>query len=320
MKASDIELKHLRSRFVSDTNVPIHIIHYPFLEERHALCEEEYLAKTKYENLVSLIDERFDGNPNLFLEYYHQIRDRIINTVKGTKEFNDFLSDDSIMANIKPLVSNRNLYTQEQDGCMFISFDMKKANFQTLRYVNPKIVFNSETYEEFIGLFTDLEYIKNSKYTRQVIFGNMNPKRIMTLEKMLTNELASKISEEYKEIPLELFSLNADEIIFKFKGNEEEFERIPNIGDYVFKDITYRCNKFKLHHRQFELATSSSSLNVYEKEDYLDGHRRHLHCVPSTYYPQVYKHLRGEKISQHDLIFYYEHELCQFMNPIKLVK
>lgn len=320
MKASDIELKHLRNRFVSDTNLPIQVIQSPFFEERLKLCEEEYGAYTKYQDLVNLIDVNFDGNPNLFLQKYHEIRDNIISSVKDTKEFKNFLNDNSIIGNFKPIIGNRNLYTQEQDKCLFISFDMKKANFQALKYINPNIVFNAKSYEDFIGIFTDLEYIKMSKYTRQVIFGNMNPKRIMTVEHKLTNQLALEVLEKYKEEKIELFSLNSDEIIFKFNGNEDEFENFPNIGDYNFNGVVYRFNKFKLHHRQFELATSSALLNVYEKEDYLNGHRRQLHGVPSTYFPQVYKLLKGLVISEHDLIFYYEHELCRFMNQLKLIK
>ena len=79
--------------------------------------------------------------------------------------------------------------------------------------------------------------------------------------------------------------------------------------------------KFKLHSRQFKLATSSSMLTVYEKEDYLNAHKRILKGVPATYMPQVYKLLGGMEINpQSDLIFYYEHELCQFLNPLELIK
>ena len=72
--------------------------------------------------------------------------------------------------------------------------------------------------------------------------------------------------------------------------------------------------------RQFKVATSSSILTVYEKEDYLNGHKRILKGVPATYFPQVYKLLNGMEISDSDLVFYYEHELCKFLNPLELIK
>lgn len=315
------ELKQLRARFVSDMNIPIQVLQSPYFEDRLELLEEEYGAKTSYDNLLELIDSRFDGNSNKFLEYYHQVRDDIITKVTNSEAYKEFISDNKFVKNFTPICGNRNLYTNEQDGCMFISYDMKKANFQTLKYANPAIVYDTDTYEKFIGKFTDLDYIKNSKYTRQVIFGKLNPKRTMNLEKWITNEFCGSLFSFLMHTKLEYFSLNADEIIFKFNGTEEEFEKLEIEATKVFEGIVFKGSKFKLHARQFKLATSSSILTVYEKEDYLNAHKRILKGVPATYMPQVYKLLGGMEINvESDLIFYYEHELCKFLNPLELIK
>jgi len=333
---TSIELKHLRTRFVSDMNIPVQVIASPYFEDRLELLEEEYGAKTSYNELMSLINERFESNPNKFLEYYHEVRDKIITDVTNSNAYKEFISDNKFINNFTPICGNRNLYTNEQDGCMFISYDMKKANFQTLRYANPAIVYDAKSYEDFIGKFTDLDYIKKSKYTRQVIFGKMNPKRTMNLEKWITNRFSESIisstnsiinifekghSRDYimseKVVP---FSLNADEIILKWNGTEEEFEKLDIIPSITFEGVEYKGSKFKLHARQFKLATSSSILTVYEKEDYLNVHKRILKGVPATYMPQVYKLLGGMEIKPSDLVFYYEHELCQFLNPLELIK
>ena len=319
----DIELKKLRTRFVSDLNLPIQVVQNPYFEDRLALCEKDYGAATAYDELWDVIIDRFGGNPTKFLEYYHQVRDDIITKVTNSEAYKEFISDNKFVKNFTPICGNRNLYTNEQDGCMFISYDMKKANFQTLKYANPAIVYDTDTYEKFIGKFTDLDYIKNSKYTRQVIFGKMNPKRTMNLEKWITNEFAKELSNDVAMKDYELFSLNADEIIFKFKGTEEEFDKVdiePTICHFG-GSVEFKGSKFKLHARQFKLATSTSILTVYEKEDYLNGHKRVLKGVPATYFPQVYKLLNGMEINAHsDLIFYYEHELCKFLNPLELIK
>lgn len=337
MVENTLLLKHLRSRFVSDYNLPVQVITSPYFEDRLELLEEEYGAKTSYNELMSLIDERFESNPNKFLEYYHQVMDSIITKVTNSEAYKDFISNDKFIKNFNPFCGNRNLYTNEQDGCMFISYDMKKANFQALRYANPSIVYDADTYENFIGKFTDLVYIKNSKYTRQVIFGKMNPKRTMNLEKWITNRFGESIISSTNGIlnifakghsrdyimaeKLTPFSLNADEIILKWNGTEEEFEKLDIMPSIIFEGVEYNGTKFKLHSRQFKLATSSSILTVYEKEDYLNAHKRILKGVPATYMPQVYKLLGGIEINpQSDLIFYYEHELCQFLNPLELIK
>jgi len=335
MVETKLEIKQLRGRFVSDFNLPIPVVQSPYFEDRLELLEEEYMAKTLYENLLFMIDEKFDGNPNKFLEYYHQVRDNIITSITNSEAYKDFISNEKFVKNIVPICSNRNLYTNEQDGCMFISYDMKKANFQTLKYANPAIVCDANTYEDFIGKFTDLDYIKQSKYTRQVIFGKLNPKRTMTLEKWITNEVAKSIvsstngiinifakehSRDYIMVgKLTLFSINSDEIIFKWNGNEKEFEKCEILPSISFEGIEYKGSKFKLYTRKFKLATSNSILTVYEKEDYLNANRRILRGVPATYYPQVYKLLNGIKIVDSDLVFYYEHELARFLYPLELV-
>ena len=329
MEQTPIEIKQLRGRFVSDYNLPCSLVISPYFEDRLELMERDYSAKTKYDNLLTLIKERFDNNPNKFLEEYHKVRDNIITTVLNSEAYKDFISNDKYLVdNFKPICPSKNLYTNEQDGGLFLSFDMKKANFQTLRYANPAIVFDCNTYEDFIGKFTDLDYVKESKYTRQVIFGKLNPKRTMALEQSITNEFASELIASAMRFcgiciieRFTPFSLKTDEIIFKFDGSEEEFEKLKFEPTFEYDGITYKVSKFKLHARQFKLATSSSILTVYEKEDYLNERRRILKAVPATYYPQVDKLLRGEKINaQSDLIFYYEHELCQFIHPLELIK
>lgn len=316
----DIRLKQLRARFVSDLNLPIQVLQNPYFEDRLALCEKDYGAATAYDDLWNVINERFGGNIDKFLEYYHQVRDDIITKVTNSEAYKEFISDNKFVKNFTPICGNRNLYTNEQDGCMFISYDMKKANFQTLKYANPAIVYDTDTYEKFIGKFTDLDYIKNSKYTRQVIFGKMNPKRTMNLEKWITNEFAKTLNDLACMKHCDLFSLNADEIILKWNGTEEEFEKLDIVPSIIFEGVEYKGSKFKLHARQFKLATSSSILTVYEKEDYLNGHKRILKGVPATYFPQVYKLLNGMEIDDSDLVFYYEHELCKFLNPLELIK
>ena len=320
MVATVTELKQLRARFVSDFNLPIQVIQTPYFEERLELFEEDYGAKTSYDELLLIIDERFEGKVNNFLEYYHQVRDDIITKVTNSDAYKEFISDNKYVKDIKPICGNRNLYTNEQDGCMFVSYDMKKANFQTLRYANPSIVYDTKTYEDFIGKFTDLDYIKKSKYTRQVIFGKMNPKRTMNLEKWITNEFAKTLNDLAIMKHCELFSLNADEIILKWNGTEEEFNKVEVVPSIIFEGVEFKGSKFKLHARQFQLATSSSILTVYEKEDYLNAHRRILKGAPATYMSQVYKLLSGMEIKPSDLVFYYEHELCQFLNALTLIK
>ena len=160
-----------------------------------------------------------------------------------------------------------------------------------------------------------------------MLFGKLNGKRTSSIEKYISNLFAKEFSQRLGVYGFAPYSIKTDEVIFKFCGwpqkyegqdIEKEFEKFP-VRNEEFEGFKFRVNKFKLLSQDFKHATSDRLLTAYIKEDYLNGHRRTLHCVPDTYYPQVYKLLNGMEINDSDRVFYYEHELSQFLNPLELV-
>ena len=124
-------LKLLRHRFCEDTGAPIQVLSDPYFTQRLNLFEKEFNTLTDYENYVKYVDEAFNGNINAYLEFYHSLRDKIINEVSNSKAFRDFQEDEAITKQIKefkPSMGNVNLYTQEQikeGGNCFLSFERK---------------------------------------------------------------------------------------------------------------------------------------------------------------------------------------------------
>lgn len=325
-----LEFKQLHRKFINDFNLPLQVVQEPFFHERLTLLEEEYGAQTKYLALSETLRDHFDSKPGKFMEYGHSLADKIIGSIINSDAYkNDFLSklptkkEVELMTNeIKgKITKGRKLYTQEQDDCMFISFDMKTANFQLMKYMCPAILKDEDSYEGFISRFTDIDYFKVAKGLRQTIFGKINPQDVSNAEFIKSCEFALNMISTLTNHGYEAYSLNNDEIIFKFKGTDEEFAKDRIFFDNVdFNGIKFRVEKFKLHTRKFQLATSEQELCVFEKEDILKPDKRKIFCCPATYYPQVYKLLHGLEIKENDLVFYYEHELCKFLNPLKLIK
>lgn len=326
MEKTTTALKQLRARFVSDFNLPIQVIHSPYFEDRLVLLEQDYQAKSKYDRLMSDIDKHFNGNTQKFLEYYYNARESVIKKVINTDAYKKFIGDNFDFKSFKPIIGKRQLYSGDQDGCLFFSYDMKQANFQAVKYAYPQVVFDADSYEDFIDKCVDdktmIDYVKASKYTREVVFGQMSPKRTIHIEKEITNEFAKMFIEDIASHNDKIcpFSIENDELIFKFIGTEEEFNNLEFPRWFVYNGVKFKLDKFKLHLRQFSLSTSDAKLTVYEKEDYLNGRRRVLKGVPASYFPQVYKLLGGMKLSDSDLVFYYEHQLCKFLYPIELEK
>ena len=318
MEENTLLLKQFRSKFVKDYQIPIQVVQSPYFEANLKLLEDDCKANTKYLDLLETVRDKFNSNMQKFLEYRHSVEDQILGYILNSEAYKAFNGDKSTIPSETPIVGSPELYTKEQCGCFFVSYDMIKANFQALRYADPAIVKDCDTYEQFIEKFTDIEYFKHAKQLRQVLFGKLNGKRTSSIEKYISNLFAKELAKRY-EGKMKLYSIKTDEIILKFLGTEEEFKKLA-VNNEEFKGFRFRVNKFKLVSKDFKRGNSDKNLTAYIKEDYLNGCKRTLHCVPDAYYPQVYKLLNGMEITPSDLVFYYDHELAKFMYPLELIK
>jgi hypothetical protein len=324
---TSLELKKLRQRFVSDYDLPIQVLHSPYFEERLKLFEGKFGAKTKYDNLLKLIDEKYEGKPQNFLEAYAKIREDIISITKNSQAFIEFKDSDFKKYAVKLPVGNTKLYTEpnaEEGDNFYVTFDLKKANYQAIKWAAPAAMRYSKTYEEFIGHFTDLDYFKNSKYIRQVVFGQLYPKGTFIVEKYLISLLYNFLNENFKMWGTP-FSINTDEIIYKLDDktfSEFDWGNMKHLTEVIKVDLglDVRVNKFKLHLHQFKLATSEAKIDIFEKENFSPYNKDSLACVPSIYAPQIYKLLKMEEPTENDRTFYYEHELVTFKYPLILNK
>ncbi len=126
---------------------------------------------------------------------------------------------------------------------------MKKANFSALREYRDDIFGGSDTWEEFISRFTDNKHIINSKYIRQVIMGNLNPKRQTAYEKVLMDKLLTDILHAKIIDKENVAAFLADEIIFDITDLESRCEVIADIykisgqAPYMNTEV-FPCTRF----------------------------------------------------------------------------
>ena len=191
--------RELAKRFISDYKLPIPLINEEYFFYHLNLYQKDYGSLDKYNQLLDVINKKYDGDYNKFLEDYYNVRDKIITNVIENEAFQKFNTMDMSAFSFKERlnITSNNIYNQDNIGGFFISIDLKKANFQTLKNIDKNIVFGADTYEDFIGKFTDSEYIANSKYFRNVVFGMMNPKRHITAEKYFITQIYQKVIEEF---------------------------------------------------------------------------------------------------------------------------
>ena len=329
MEATLHEKTALRHRFIQDNGAPVNVLHDPYFMKRLNLFNNEFGTLDAYNKYVDHVKRAYDGNISMFLEEYHSLRDRIINAVANSEAFKAFNSDEGItkcIKDFKPIQGERNLYNQESakvGSNSFLSIDLRKANFQTLRRINPEIVLNANTYDEFISKFTDSSIVAESKRTRQIIFGKLNPHRTMKYEKILVGLMEEHLRTNptiHMEM-FDLYSMNSDELIYKLKDGMT-FDEVPeglketiesairgNIG------LDARVQMFNLNIHSFKIAESDNQTHVYTK-DFIDGGRE-FKCANEIYFAQTYKLINNMDVEDDDLVFYYNKlELAKFLQPL----
>lgn len=321
-------LMSFRRRFVKDYNLPINVIDSPYFE--YYMETYDWFPKNEYEELVNDIETRFGGNVNLWLEEYAEMRDEIITTIENTDAYRDFNTCDMKQWEIPKEMKNfpdMNIYNQSSIGKTFISIDLKKANFQALKWVNPDIVLDSDTYEDLIDSWGyDSEYMRTSKYTRQVIFGKLNPKRTITVEKYIMSKVYDIIINDKMnfigEYDARLVAFKSDELIFEVLaenpvvGSEPLFEYMKQIiKDNVGVDV--HIDLFKVG-RIETLNHNNITVDCYIRTNLLTGEEK-LKSASQIFYPQLYKIWKGKEINEKDLVFLGEGQLATFLYPLKLV-
>jgi len=299
----------IRSRVIKDYDFPFNLVHSPYYEYFVELFDEDYgtVEKSWLIDGVLVYCQTVED----FFKMSENLKNKMIFTVKDAEAYADFCLyslDQYNLTNWNPPPSN-NLYIPSNVGKDFISIDLKQANFNVLHYFSDKMfevtledksVEYCHSYEEFISKFTNFEYFKQSKKFRQVIFGSLNPKRQIKIQRYLVSNLVWFLLQEYvdtKEIG-GIIALSNDEIIIE--GSLNAAEKIRDaFTDYVSP----------LHICSFRLEKVEET--PYYVKVSPDG-KIEIKGAPSYLMPQVYKTFKGMKINEYDRTFFYEGKLAVF--------
>jgi len=305
----------LKRRFVKDSGLNINVFSEPYFQLSLELYEKDFQSLSKYEKEF-LPTLRELGNESLFIEESEKVTNKVKLLLQDRIEYGRFISNNTkdITDRIKELEKGkifRALYHMDNVDFKYVSIDMKQANFNIFKSLGiiPK---EYKDYVDLIDSQTDYEYFSKSKYTRQVIFGHLNPKRARTYMKLITLELLNSLP---KDIQDKVITFNTDEIVFKVESEKEA----ELIYDSVYKDEVFKFDfngySFPLNVSTFDLySIKDKKEKAYYYKDY--GYKQELKGVPSMFYIQYYKYLNKMEILETDKVFYYEGEIASFRDSV----
>jgi len=216
-----------------------------------------------------------------------QVRRKIIDHIKSSEEFSKFVEMNIDIPT--GILTKNKLYHQQHAGQYFVSIDVRSANYRVLKKFCPNLA-NTE-WKEFISKFTNTQFIIESKYFREVIFGELGHSKITKLPLIFVDNVGRMIESDPNLVgKMEKVFCSDDEIVYKVK---KEFD--TNILEKNIEELLpghFRVEKYKLSQiGQFTYFVREFA----EKKDFKN--------VPKKFIMQCVKYYKHRPITEVDRKF-----------------
>ncbi len=301
----------LRRRFIKDNSLPIPLTDEPYFSYFMDLYDADFSTKKKMNDFMEIVSQ-FDTEEEV-LDYLASITDGIIKDVQDNPKYTDFLNANMNQFAIKRTNNypSSTIFKECHTGKELISIDLSKANFQAMNFFDKEIL-NAESYREFISRYTNYEYVLSSKYIRQIIFGNLNSKRLDTIEKFMTYQIVEKL----EELGLTIILVKSDEVVLE--GNQEIYDTCVNLVKELPFDVAVEHFILKVLRNEHGQPFKSDKFFVKEFLNHTDKKNStfEIKATDATFYSQFYKLLKGMEIVENDLIFINEGFVAMYREKI----
>jgi hypothetical protein len=255
----------------------------------------EQLSKTgKFKDIKLFLQlfEEVDSNIDNFYEYKLEKSNQIIDFIKLSNTYTELTLD----KNIINLPTHKSIHYQE--GSIYLSVDLKSGNWQSLKLYDQQNELG-DSYEEFLSRFELPKVFIHSKYLRQFIFGNVNPKRQQIVQRSIIQNIIRQFDAEF-----EIEGVKNDEVIFILKDFKDSKKVINNIDNEKYHYKIFTCQRVE----DFRIDTHyDENGNFLTKE--MVGVNAH------KFYWKLKQYITGEKIDIRDLYFRSEGELAIWNHP-----
>jgi hypothetical protein len=340
-------LDDLKRRFIKEYRLPIPVIESDYWEYYLNLYDNSFDCKKLWDNLMTGLEKDYSGNINQFLEDFYNVRENMLTSIKNniseyflskggmpskTADKNDPCSPYYDLPNKYKMVRKDSIYNSEFVGQYFLAIDLKKANVQALNWYDNSLFVGKpvdETtdidtiYQEWLdkfkkGTYVD-KYVKESKYIREVVFGNINPNRQIRIERYLVAKVLDYILPNLSK-ELKLVQIGSDEAVISVPKEFLSQINSENLIKEVRKQlgIDIKAELFKLEVKKF-LSSSQKTISVFRKRPIASnsekGMANEYKGISKLFYSQIYQWIYdiAPDPSDRDLVFYNEKELAKFL-------
>ena len=302
------EINHLTKEqidlFIKYSKLPIPI-NLPEHLEYYLNVMKPYYDIEQYNNFIS--DIKKIGYQQLKYDII-KIKNELVSLLKSNEKYQLFITNESIKPKYPQNFTNKNtIYNSNNLDKNLLSVDIRSANWTCYKKITLQEMNNS--WATLLSKYTTSKFIQNSKYLREVVFGEMNSKKIT---KFITDfifdlDQTINLNLELKE-NLEKIMCTTDEIIYNIKDvnkfNLEIFMKkvSTTLPDF---DIIYRVEQFVLKqiypYDYFVKEIINTNTNQIEFKQ-----------IPKHFIFQSIKYYQNEKPNELDKKFIFENIVSTF--------
>jgi hypothetical protein len=297
----------VQRRFRDDFGIKINLCDYNDFEyyvDLYGIRQQLNMTLDSIGEFAAAFEEMKEGQQKpselAWINYLNEIKKAIwahITASDGYKRFmaadlKHFKSDTQAVQN--KLKLGNNYLVPENDGKLYISIDIKGADFAALKWFDASI-FDGKSWEDFIDKFVidhpkTALYLKASKLFRLKVFWELSHRR----QSIIWEYLITQVAKKYFGEGVRGYHVS-DEIVF-------EVNDILSFQD-IQTDNMFRVRYFRLRH-----VAVGKSWMVREIIDTAAIQKIDIKCCNPTEYTIVWKHLHGIPMEPRDYKYRWNQE------------
>ena len=298
-------MQKLRKKIIKDYRFPFKFTDDEYFSYFMDLYKNDFDLYEPWENMLIASEDL--GGANELYDYSDNLHRTVIEDIKNKEAYTKFNTVNMPQIGQRNFtVSKRSPYHSDYEGLRLISIDLVKANFQVMKKYDPEIVNKSSTYLEFISKFTPYKYFQESKQIRQIIFGNLNPKRQQAFQRRHMEDIM-EVLVKFRE-DFTFHGLTSDEV-FLYIQNQSSESLLAEIEQCLIPlNLDIRVELFQLVSlgRKCFVKEYLSADNQVSKIEFKG--------VPGHLYPQAFKHYYKLPLNDKDMTFIFEGEKARLLN------
>lgn len=308
----------LRESFCKDTGIPLEVFVEPYFTDRLYLYDGFYDCLKPWELFNRAVVNSGDYGDQY--EYFEKC-DTVVNAVlehirasNGYWRFNSSLKDPfaSSSSEYKKLFK-KSIYKDKNVGKTYISVSMPEEGFTGLRHYDRAIFDDCFSWKEFLGKFTDNEYILNNKSIRRRVFDSCSPKRQAKYGRHLmgkvTNCVLGSCCDELSG-DLKPVSLHSSEVVFDISKVTD----VVSLRAAVSLVRHASASSIPTNVECFVLHKVPGNHEGYYKDFILESDKiPKFEGVSPNALPFIIRYMRGEEVAESDKVFVFEGKLVKYL-------